>query len=60
MQCCLNLQSEIKFSMRWLRVEKNLKVWHNATLVKLERENDAWIAQIQMKDNTIKKVLLKY
>ena len=40
--------------------EKNLKVWHNATLVKLERENDAWIAQIQMKDNTIKKYMLKY
>ena len=33
-------------------VEKNLKVWHNATLVKLEREKDVWIAQIQMKDNT--------
>lgn len=39
--------------------EKNLKVWHNATLVKLERENDAWIAQIQMKDNTIKKIHAK-
>ncbi|WP_217930963.1 FAD-dependent oxidoreductase [Bacteroides caecimuris] len=40
-------------------VEKNLKVWHNATLVKLERENNAWIAQIQMKDNAIKKVRAK-
>ena len=40
-------------------VEKNLKVWHNATLVKLEREKDVWIAQIQMKDNTIKKIHAK-
>ena len=40
-------------------VEKNLKVWHNATLVKLERKDDSWIAQIQMKDNTIKKVSAK-
>ena len=40
-------------------VEKNLKVWHNATLVKLERKDDSWIAQIQMKDNTIKKVCAK-
>lgn len=39
--------------------EKNLKVWHNATLVKLEREKDVWIAQIQMKDNTIKKIHAK-
>lgn len=39
--------------------EKNLKVCHNATLLKLERENDSWIAQIQMKDSVIKKVYAK-
>lgn len=42
-----------------VNAEKNLKVWHNATLVKLERENDSWIAQIQMQDHTIKKVSAK-
>ena len=42
-----------------VNAEENLKVWHNATLVKLERENDSWIAQIQMQDHTIKKVSAK-
>ncbi len=42
-----------------VNAEKNLKVWHNATLVNLERENDSWIAQIQMQDHTIKKVSAK-
>lgn len=39
--------------------EKNLKIWHNAILKDVKREGEYWIAHIQMKDNTIKKVRAK-
>lgn len=39
--------------------EKNLKIWHNALLKDVKREGEYWIAQIMMKDNTLKKVRAK-
>lgn len=37
-------------------VEKDLKVWHNSILIGVERVGDYWIAEIKMKNNTIKKI----